>query len=66
MRIKIFSDTNSDKLEKTVNDFLDQDDMDLIKDIQFSTYVKDTDEMVPGNDPKLFYSVMIVCATGKG
>ncbi|WP_010632299.1 hypothetical protein [Sporolactobacillus vineae] len=66
MRIKIFSDDNLGKLEKTVNDFLDQDDMVLIKDIQFSTYVKDADEMVPGNDQRLYYSVMIVHVTGKG
>lgn len=57
MRIKIFSDHEVSKLEKAVNAFLEQHD--LIKDIQFSTSLKDSDEMVPGNDAVLFYSVMI-------
>jgi hypothetical protein len=50
-----------------VNEFIDQlDQYDLIKDIKFSTSLKDVDELAPGNDSRLFYSVMIVYLCGKG
>lgn len=64
MKIKIFTDSNLSTLEKSVNEFLDQND--LIKTIQFTTSLKDADEMVPGLDARLFYSVMILYIEAKG
>ncbi|MDD9149133.1 MULTISPECIES: hypothetical protein [unclassified Sporolactobacillus] len=58
MKIKIFSDHEPSKVEKAVNNFLSKHAP--IKKIAFSTSLKDMDEMVNGNDEKLFYSVMIV------
>lgn len=58
MKIKVFTNDELSQLEKMVNEFLDKHD--LIKDIQFSTSLRDSDDMVPGNDAKLFYSVMVV------
>lgn len=67
MKIKIFSDYTLRALENVVNEFLNQlDQYDMVKDIKFSTSLKDVDEMAPGNDARLFYSVMIVYVYGKG
>lgn len=58
MKIKVFTNDELSQLEKTVNEFLNNHD--LIKDIKFSTLLKDVDDMVAGNDAKLFYSVLVV------
>lgn len=58
MKIKIFSDFESSKLENAVNEFVREHAP--VQKIEFSTSSKDIDDMVYGNDKKMFYSVMIV------
>lgn len=58
LKIKVFSDFQSNKLENVVNEFLSEHER--IEKIEFSTSQKDSDDMVYGDKEKMFYSVMIV------
>ncbi len=57
LKIKVFSDFQSSKLENVVNEFLKNHGK--IEKIEFSTSQKDNDDMVYGDREKMFYSVMI-------
>ncbi|MCL1632853.1 hypothetical protein M3N64_13075 [Sporolactobacillus sp. CPB3-1] len=58
MKIKVFTDHDAAHLENSVNEFLIAHES--TKEIKFITSLRAMDDLVPGNDVHLFYSVLVV------